>query len=229
MNFMESVRHFTFLLSEQNLEFVNGRKSKEPNALVREIEDFSETIQQALATYYSNQCERPTTIIAPNDLERSLITENPLHARHSSARTADVASVMFRESRSRRSQRDNSLSQPVPISESDRDRVIDRARRCLAWAYDPARAPVPGAESMNNEQVSLLACTVGYPECRKVLRDRTFWSIFTTNHTCLLQPFPDCGNYVAHTGASERVEWFDRVYNNCMARVHKFTFYPLPN
>ena len=171
MNFMESVRHFTFLLSEQNLEFVNGRKSKKTNILAREIEDFSETIQQALATFNSNQCEHPTTTIASKDLERSSSTENTSHIRHSSARTADVASAMFRESRSRRSQRHKSLSQLHPISESDRDRIIDRARRCLAWAYDPARAPVPGAESMNNEQVSLLACTVGHPECRKVLCD----------------------------------------------------------
>merc|ERR1711881_666639 len=53
MNFMESVRHFTFLLSKENLKFVNGGKAQEPKNLASKIEGFSETIQQALATYYS--------------------------------------------------------------------------------------------------------------------------------------------------------------------------------
>ena len=86
MNFMESVRHFTFLLSKKNLKFVNGGKAQEPKNLASKIEGFSETIQQALATYYSQNRKDQTPVVS-NDL------------RNSSSCTADVATAMFRESR----------------------------------------------------------------------------------------------------------------------------------
>merc|ERR1719198_622074 len=43
MSLMESVRHFTFLLSEKNLNFVNGKQSKTPDKLEAEIEEFSKS------------------------------------------------------------------------------------------------------------------------------------------------------------------------------------------
>ena len=41
----------------------------------------------------------------------------------------------------------------APINKKDRDRVIDKARRCLAWAHDKERPAVPGADAMTNDQV----------------------------------------------------------------------------
>ena len=130
MNLIEGVRHFTFLLSEKHLEFVNGRKTKEPENIAREIEAFSGEIQQVLATHYS-------------------------HIRHSSMRTANVATEMLRESR-RKSK--NAVNRMLPINKKDRDRVIDIARRCLRWAHDPMRPVVARAEAMTNDQVCRLAC-----------------------------------------------------------------------
>ena len=152
MNFMESVRHFTFLLSEQNLGFVNGRKSKEPNALVREVEACSETIEQALATYSSIQRDSPTTNASDDDPEAPLNTEKPFRVRHSSRLTADMATEMFQESRSRRKSK-SPLPHMIPINDEDRDRVIEKASRCLRFAHNPARAPMPGAEAMTKDQV----------------------------------------------------------------------------
>ena len=152
MNFMEAVRHCTFLLSENNLEFANGRKSKEPNALVREVEACSETIEQALATYSSGQRESPTTIASDDDPKAPLNAEKPLRVRHSSRLTADVATEMFRESRSRRKSK-NAVPDMLPIDEEEQDYVIDKARRCVTWAHDPTRPPMPGAGAMTNDQV----------------------------------------------------------------------------
>ena len=152
MNFMETVRHFTFLLSKNNLQFANGRKPKDRNTLAREIKAFSETIQQALATHYSIQCENPSTSASNDDLETSLLTKKAMQVRHSSMLTADVATEMFRESRSRRKSK-NPLPHMIPINDRDRDRLIDKASRCLRFAHNPARAPMPGAEAMTNDQV----------------------------------------------------------------------------
>ena len=153
MNFMESLRHFTFLLSKKNLEFVNGRKSRTATTIARQIEDFSKPIQQALATYYAQDREDQPAAVS-TDLGNSLDTENPPNARHASTRTVDVASAMFRESnRARESSRKNSVSQIRPITKKDRERVITKAIRCLKWAHDPARQVVPGAEAMTNDQV----------------------------------------------------------------------------
>ena len=146
MNLMETVRHFTFLLSKKNLEFLNGRKSEKPKNLERKIEGFSKSIQQALATHYSQEREEQAAV-ASDDLKKSFDTENPPHVRHSCTLTADVATVMFNESNKKSN---HSLS---CIKKKDRDRVIDKAKRCLAWAHDPARPAVTGAEALTNDQV----------------------------------------------------------------------------
>ena len=42
-----------------------------------------------------------------------------------------------------------------PISEIDRKRVINKAKRCLEWAQDSDRPPVPGAANMTDDQVTV--------------------------------------------------------------------------
>ena len=39
------------------------------------------------------------------------------------------------------------------IDEHSRNILIEQAKRCLAWAHDPARTVVPGAEDMTKDQV----------------------------------------------------------------------------
>ena len=149
MNFIETVRHFTFLLSKKNLEFVNGRKSRTATTIARNIEGFSKPIQYALATHYVQEREDHPAAVS-NEVD----AENPPNVRHSSTRTADVATAMFRESNSKRaSSHKSSISQIRPITKKDRERVITKARRCLEWAHDTARPVVPGAEAMTNDQV----------------------------------------------------------------------------
>ena len=126
------------------MQFVNGHKAKEPKNIAREIENFSKTVQEALATYYSQEREGNAVSIDP---QHSLHTEN---TSLSSSCTADMATAMFQESGS---SNENSLSHISPINKKSRDLVIDKARRCLAWAHDPARPAVPGAEAMTNDQV----------------------------------------------------------------------------
>ena len=40
-----------------------------------------------------------------------------------------------------------------PISEIEKKRVINKAKRCLQWAQDADRPPVPGAANMTDDQV----------------------------------------------------------------------------
>merc|ERR1712210_371622 len=57
----------------------------------------------------------------------------------------------------------------------DRNEVIDKATRCLAWANDPARPVVPGAEAMTNDQAAAImlytqeSCL--YPRLNAALRN----------------------------------------------------------
>jgi len=135
MNFMETVRHFTFLLSKKNLKFVNKRKLKDHEVLKREIEEFSTKIQEALATY------NPTSLQF-NDGSTSL--DN----------TASIATKMLQESKLL--PKKGAKGDADPINKSDRNKVINKAGRCLAWAHDPEREAVPGAENMTNEQAAAI-------------------------------------------------------------------------
>merc|ERR1712048_42166 len=135
MNFMETVRHFTFLLSKKNLQFVNKRKLKDHEVLKREIEEFSRKIQEALATYNS------ATIHFNDGL-------TPLD------HTASIATKMLQESKSL--PKKGPKGDADPINKSDRNKVINKAERCLAWAHDPEREAVPGAENMTNEQAAAI-------------------------------------------------------------------------
>ena len=44
------------------------------------------------------------------------------------------------------------------IDEYARNILIEQAKRCLAWAHDPDRAAVPGAENMTEDQVTGQGC-----------------------------------------------------------------------
>merc|ERR1711939_1217910 len=62
-----------------------------------------------------------------------------------------------------------------PIDNYERTEVINKAERCLAWAHDPARAAVPGAENMTNDQAAAImlytqeSCL--YPRLNAALRN----------------------------------------------------------
>ena len=155
MNFMESVRHFTFLLSKTNLEVdTTKRELKDHEVLKREIEEFSEKIQEALATYNS-------TTLHFNDGLTSLDD------------TASIATKMLQESKLL--QKRGPKGDADPINNYDRNRVINKAERCLAWAHDPERAAVPGAENMTNDQAAAImmytqeSCL--YPRLNAALRN----------------------------------------------------------
>merc|ERR1719174_1080212 len=61
------------------------------------------------------------------------------------------------------------------LSAQDRKRVLHAAKRCLAWARDPARAAVPGAEKLTNNQAAAIMLytqeTCLYPRLNAALRN----------------------------------------------------------
>ena len=79
----------------------------------------------------------------------------PANVRPASVSTADEAIAMFQENSSPSSPNGARKSLVETIAKDDRIKVIDRAKRSLAWSRDPARQPVPGAENMTDDQVSL--------------------------------------------------------------------------
>ena len=178
MNLLETVRHFSFLLSKKTLKFINGEKSKSGESLECEIEEFSAQIQEDLAKYYSEQHkeQKVEVSIDPENFPDNA-TSAPVEALSSSARTANAATAMFEESASRKADSENGVADIDPITKKQQDVVIDKARcltltltltlifililtltltltsRSLAWAHDPDRPAVPGAEQMTNDQV----------------------------------------------------------------------------
>ena len=138
MNLLEAVRHITFLLSEANLKFVKGENSKEHEHLEREIEGFSKDIEKGLAT--------PKPSVVSNDAKHLRDDDDSSQPQSACAVTADAASSMFHENKIE--PRD-----VEPIDKNARDIAIDRTKRCLEWAHDPARPAVPGAENLTNAQV----------------------------------------------------------------------------
>ena len=55
MDLLEAVRHCTFLLSEENLQFVRGKKSGKQEDLRRSVNGFSTDIEISLAAYSSRE------------------------------------------------------------------------------------------------------------------------------------------------------------------------------
>ena len=153
MNFMEAVRHFTFLLSKENLNFVNGQQCKDSETLhdaysrysklKDEIVGFSEEIQEALKKYYPDHCEEQTHVVSSD------LTLAPTATTH----TANAATAMAQESKSLKEDSENSVYNVAPINKTARDLVIDKAIRSLAWAHDEERQQVPGASQITNDQV----------------------------------------------------------------------------
>ena len=133
MGLLEAVRHCTFLLSEENLQFVQGKKFKKQENLRRSINVFSTDIETSLAEYSSSR-RRDTTSTQTDDAAPN--------------QTANAATTMFRQSK-----RDSAFSGIRPIDEIDRTIMIEKAKMCLEWAHDPSRAAVPGAENMTDNQV----------------------------------------------------------------------------
>ena len=151
MNLLETVRHFTFLLSEKNLLFVRGRKLAKVKKMKQYVEEFSKSIKHGLAAYKDERRQEQT-------LERSISMdtsgkEDSAKLPASPTSTANAATRMMQEHRLRRENGGNDISVAAPISKAARKKVILKARRCLAWAHDPARPAIRGAANMTNDQV----------------------------------------------------------------------------
>ena len=144
MDLSDAVRHFTFLLSEQNVTFVQGTKSQNHANLKREIEEFAGGIETGVAISE----DKGNLNDAGDDCDTSDAhdaDENNTVA--ASTVTANASLAMFRQFKTTHGESVD------PITQFDRKRVMHAATRCLAWARDPARAPVPGAENLTNDQV----------------------------------------------------------------------------
>lgn len=131
MSLLESVRHFTFLLSHDNLRFTRQKQPKDHEQLKQEVEGFSQKIEDAIANY--NPSPRNNGVLS------------------ASAITADVAVKMFNASGSLKG--DNDRNDTKHIDVLDREHVTDTAVHCLGWAHDPARPAIPGAAAMTKDQV----------------------------------------------------------------------------
>merc|ERR1719247_302624 len=96
-------------------------------------------------------------------IEQALVTFSPKRAR-TSTQTAKTAAAM------------NQLNSKGvdTIDESARNILIGQAKCCLAWAHDPARTVVPGAEDMTKDQAAAIMLytkeTCLYPRLNTALR-----------------------------------------------------------
>ena len=154
MNLSEAVRHFAFLLSEQNVKFVQGKKSQQHANLKRDIEEFSGGLienpndgnNMRKGNDGGDDCD------AGDDYDAGDADENDTTVSASSV-TANAALAMFRKSKSFKTKSKTSASDVGIIDQYERNRVLHAAERCLAWAHDPARTAVPGAENVTDDQV----------------------------------------------------------------------------
>ena len=157
MGLLESVRHFTYLLSEENLQFVNGQNSKDHEHLKHEIEGFSKEIEDGLAMYKPQQNAKQKSKEAPDWCHNDDIGDDrnvgddkdPIQQQPASSLTADAASRMF--ATSPKVSHKNGVVKF--IDDLERTLVIDTAKRCLAWAYAPTRSVVPGTEKLTKDEV----------------------------------------------------------------------------
>ena len=129
MSLVESIRHFTFLLSDENLNYVKGGKAATASNLKKRMQRFNTKTEESFSRY-SSASEAPAS---------------PL--------TINAVTKMFKDSAVRKSS--NASFGLKPIDKIDRHIVNDKAEMSLAWAHDPARPVVPGAENMTNDQVRL--------------------------------------------------------------------------
>ena len=141
MSFLETVSHLTFLLSKPNLQFVKGKRSKRHETLVSEIKKFARKQKDKLS---------PKSPKSPKSEQED---EKSDHGVSACTITANAAAKMFEELR----QREDSSPRDVPrvshIRKGQLKQLIKKAKRCFAWAHDPARVAMPGAENVTNDQV----------------------------------------------------------------------------
>merc|ERR1719247_3515648 len=103
-------------------------------------------------------------------IEQALVTFSPERAR-TATQTAKTAAAM------------NPLtSKDVDIIDAySRNILIEQAKRCLAWAHDPARTVVPGAEDMTKDQAAAVMLytkeTCLYPRLNAALRKHDMRSL----------------------------------------------------
>jgi len=68
--------------------------------------------------------------------------------------TADAATKMVQEAGAW--QRRKFVHDTEPVSDLDRKKVVHKAKRCLAWANDPERERIPGADNVTNDQAAAI-------------------------------------------------------------------------
>jgi len=129
MNLLETVRHFTYLLSKQNIQSIKMHAHKEYENLKREIKELS---QDAMAENIMHGVE--------------VNKAGDQHMLHDCSFTAKSAAQMLRER----------TPKLTAIGKYNRNKVFDKATRCLEWARDHARPSIPGAESMTNDQAAAI-------------------------------------------------------------------------
>jgi len=135
MDLMESVRHFTFLLSEQNLKNVNKKKKcKSTKDIKIEVKGFSKQIESAIA-------EKKPQI---------------MHRESASTLTAYEVTKMVQKSKLLQRRSNVDAFDIKPINKNERAIVIDKARRSLMWANDPERMTIDGAKDMTAYQAAAI-------------------------------------------------------------------------
>merc|ERR1719247_3811515 len=103
-------------------------------------------------------------------IEQALVTFSPKRARTSTETAKTAAATNKRK------------SEDVDVMDKySRNTLIEQAKRCLEWAHDPARTPVPGAEDMTKDQAAAIMLytkeTCLYPRLNTALRKHDMRSL----------------------------------------------------
>merc|ERR1719174_1325843 len=130
MGLVESIRHLTFLLSDENLQYVKRGKVTTESNLKKRIHRFNTKTEEMFSTF-SSEAQAPP-----------------------SSATIDAVTTMFNDSVARKAS--NASFDLKPIDKIDRHIVNDKAQSSLAWAHDPARPVVPGSENMTKDQAAAI-------------------------------------------------------------------------
>ena len=158
MDLADTVTHFAFLLSDKNVKFVKGKRSKSRANLEHEIEEFSVEVRGTKPSECS-KVEKGKCLASKNIKDAQ--DRDSIDRHHSAQLTVNVATKMHQEYRERENKTSGEVEKKKKsrvsclrsMSKRDRKKLIAKAKSCLAWANDPARAAVPGAENMTNDQV----------------------------------------------------------------------------
>ena len=112
--------------------------------LTSDVTKFSSQIQSALNQYYQEGKGNDSTGCD------TLLQTGTIGA---ATQTANAAAGMLQASSSPNSKTQSKVLQIKPITALDSDQVIHKAKACLAWAHDPDRKAIPGAENLTKDQV----------------------------------------------------------------------------